>query len=652
MAKFAVFLLLTTVISFVNCFNHNSRFHKPSFLILKSTTNEAPVVYVTDEQLEGWLDDMIYSGDIDGYIKRNAKNVMNTDFLEYLTERKEGTNDVDELKVYDEIYNIISTRVIQSDGSSDSGILFEKRLDSILFTPPNQRKILIEENVKDMTPGFIEYVQDELKTSPDKDSKVVLASILQLIGQVKNIDNILASDEANILARNADASLGDQFKKDIVVKDEIVGNPNDVILGSLLFSDRDILEDVLNNLHVIDEQFTNWLQNKIDKSNDIEERVGLTSLLQTITSVLERIKEVQGDGVNDVADEELSMDQVKRKMQEVQMGGNNGEKNEDKNEPKVKLPEFAVKIDKKETFMNVLQRFQDKPVSMTLEECISLNYDLCDYEFLDLLKKEIAICYQEGANIEAQQYQEIYDGINIEMARRVGNAQDKLQRILAKRTLPAMESEIVAMVRRNEIDEALILLIEANTQQAEQAGAKQAADILRKLLARITLEKERKLPDEQRLLRALIRVQDPKKRKELIFEAFKPSKSIGQEGEIIEGPPLISPPAFINVVRQFITNFGNVDKFNIMDKAQLIIDEAQEIATQLYGEGMSPRDQQKMMFEKNTLSVWDLADYEYNAEVSGEDIPWGNSKYDAMNPEDVLHDRVKRVGGEQGGPEV
>ncbi len=652
MAKFAVFLLLTIVISFVNCFYQNSRFHKPSFLILKSTTNEAPVVYVTDEQLEGWLDDMIYSGDIDGYIKRNAKNVMNTDFLEYLTERKEGTNDVDELKVYDEIYNKISTKVLQSDGSSDSGILFEKRLDSILFTPPNQRKNVIEDNVKDMTPGFIEYVQDELKTSPDKDSKVVLASILQLIGQVKNIDNILASDEANILARNADASLGDQFKKEeIAVKDEIVGNPNDQILASLLFSERDILEDVLNNLHVIDEQFTNWLQNKIDKSNDIEERVGLTSLLQTITSVLERIKEVQGDGVDDIVDEELSMDQVKRKMQEVQMGST-GEKNEDKSESKIKLPEFTVKIDKKETFMNVLQRFQDKPVSMTLEECISLNYDLCDYEFLDMLKKEIAICYQEGANIEAQQYQEIYDGINVEMARRVGNAQDKLQRILAKRTLPAMESEIVAMVRRNEIDEALTLLIEANTQQAEQAGAKQAADVLRKLTARIMLEKERKLPDEQRLLRALIRVQDPKKRKELIFEAFKPSKSMGQEGEINDGPPLISPPAFINVVRQFITNFGNVDKFNIMDKAQLIIDEAQEIATQLYGEGMSPRDQQKMMFEKNTLSVWDLADFEYNAELSGEDIPWRNDKYDTMNPEDVLHDRVKRIGGEQGGPEV
>jgi len=65
-----------------------------------------------------------------------------------------------------------------------------------------------------------------------------------------------------------------------------------------------------------------------------------------------------------------------------------------------------------------------------------------------------------------------------------------------------------------------------------------------------------------------------------------------------------------------------------MDKAQLIIDEAQEIATQLYGEGMSPRDQQKLMFEKNTMSVWDLADYEYNAEISGEEVPWRNDKFE------------------------
>ena len=63
----------------------------------------------------------------------------------------------------------------------------------------------------------------------------------------------------------------------------------------------------------------------------------------------------------------------------------------------------------------------------------------------------------------------------------------------------AMESEIVLMVRKGEVDEALCLLIEANTQQAQDAGATQAAVVLRKLTQRINMEQDRKLPDEQRL---------------------------------------------------------------------------------------------------------------------------------------------------------
>jgi hypothetical protein len=43
----------------------------------------------------------------------------------------------------------------------------------------------------------------------------------------------------------------------------------------------------------------------------------------------------------------------------------------------------------------------------------------------------------------------------------------------------------------------------------------------------------------------------------------------------------------------------------------------QIVATDLYGEGMTPREQQKYMFEQNTLSVWDLANYEEQALMSG-----------------------------------
>jgi hypothetical protein len=276
------------------------------------------------------------------------------------------------------------------------------------------------------------------------------------------------------------------------------------------------------------------------------------------------------------------------------------------------------------------------------------NYELCDYEFMSMLKSEVDACYAEGADIEAKQYEEIQVMVNQIMVKRIGGAQDRLQRILSKRTPPAMESEVVAMVRKGEVDEALLLLIEVNMQQAEQAGASQAAEVLRKLSRRIVDEQDRKLPDEQRLLRALMRIDDKEKRKGLLYDAFKPSKSMSEEGGFVEGPPLISPPMFINCVRQFITNFGNLDSFDLMGKAQGIIDDAQLVATELYGAGMSPREQQKMMYEKKTISVWDLANYEDMALMSGEEVPWRNDKWDQKNAEDVLGERVRRIGGGDG----
>lgn len=281
---------------------------------------------------------------------------------------------------------------------------------------------------------------------------------------------------------------------------------------------------------------------------------------------------------------------------------------------------------------------------------VEKNYELCDYEFMDMLRKEVTICNAEGAEVEATLYQEVLDMINEVMASKIGTAQDRLMQILSKKALPAMESEIVAMVRRNEVDEALVLLLEANIQQAEAAGSKQAADLLKKLNERILREKERNLPDEQRLLRALLRQVDSEKRKELLYAGFKPQKSMSGDGNTVEGAPLISPPMFIQVVKQFIMNFGNVE-FGLMEKAQAIIDEAQVVATELYGEGMSPREQQKLMFEKNTVSVWDLAEYEWKSVAEGneDNIPWRNDAFDEKNPEDILHDRVKKVGGSDDG---
>ncbi len=60
---------------------------------------------------------------------------------------------------------------------------------------------------------------------------------------------------------------------------------------------------------------------------------------------------------------------------------------------------------------------------------------------------------------------------------------------------------------------------------------------------------------------------------------------------------------------------------------------------------LTPRDQQKIMFEKKTVSVWDLGNYEDHALLSGEEIPWENDAYNEKDPEEVLGERVMKIGG-------
>jgi len=369
-----------------------------------------------------------------------------------------------------------------------------------------------------------------------------------MIGQVKGQDFL--GKEVSILAR-ADSSLGDQFASNSSIAGLEAGTAlmslNEQILAGLMFSKNDILEDVLNNLQYLDDQFLAYLQVKIESAQDMEERAGLTSLLDTISRVKDRVREAREEGLIDEQTEELGIEDVRRRMQEVQSGQELDAKNKTHNT----YSAFSVQKEKRDTFLNVLKRFQDLPADMDLAAAVQYNYDLCDKEFMESLQAEVADCLSQGADIEAQQYQEILNEISKAMADRMNTAQLKIQAIFEKgkgrgeSALKAMETEIVAMGRRNELDEALVLLMEANQQQAIEAGATKTADILKTLLKRIVEQQEKALPDEQRLLRSLMRIENSEERKGLLFAAFKPTKTLSEDGGFLEGPPLIAPPAFI-----------------------------------------------------------------------------------------------------------
>lgn len=76
-----------------------------------------------------------------------------------------------------------------------------------------------------------------------------------------------------------------------------------------------VCRDWYPQLHVIDDAFTKYLENKIDQSKDLEERAALSSLLGTITSVLERVREAESEGSVDEAEQELTVEQVRQRMQ-------------------------------------------------------------------------------------------------------------------------------------------------------------------------------------------------------------------------------------------------------------------------------------------------------------------------------------------------
>lgn len=627
---------------------------RPRINGVSSTSLSATTMMPSDSDMEEWLDDMVFSGDLEGYLVREQNKLLTEDFIDYVDERLETAEDADEKGAYQEVLNLLTQRRAETDGSQDSGVAYEKRLDQILFCAPNKRTELIQgELADDITPGFISYIQEELTNSDDADSKVVYASILKLIGDSQGNDVLGAG--ASYLNK-ADSSLGDNFAKssllaqegDILeVKDgkQAIGNDrNEQILAGLMFSENDLLEDVLNNLHEIDSRFTDFLVDKIDKSKDFEEKQALNSLYETVKYVLDKVASVQGEG-DVVVEEELSMDQIKDRMKEVQ-SGTMGSGSSASAAPSTSA-EFQVTAEAEKTFRSILERFEGIFEQEALEEAVAKNYELCDMNFMEMLTKEIEVCKAEGADVEADMLSNLLGTIKSEMTGRVASAQQKMEGILAKNALggmKAMESECVRLARKGLADEALVLLMEANAQQAAQAGSP-AAKVLKMLVQRIQEEKMKDIPDEQRLLRALMKEDSQEKRRELLHEAFKPQRSMENDGVVTEGAPIISPPLFINVAKSFMQNFGNVEDFDILGKLQPIIDDAEFVATELYGEGMSPRDQQQFMYEKQTMSVWDLENFEQMAMMSGEDIPWSNDAYDNMNPEDVAGQRVKKIGG-------
>jgi hypothetical protein len=146
-----------------------------------------------------------------------------------------------------------------------------------------------------------------------------------------------------------------------------------------------------------------------------------------------------------------------------------------------------------------------------------------------------------------------------------------------------------------------------------------------------------------------MRVESVDDRRTLLEAAFRPkAQAILPDGSKSSVDPDVPPPQFIEDLQEMLRNFGNIQSDGFSEKLRALVEEAEAVSLSIYGQSMTVQEQQDMMWKKNTLSVFDLEEWENKAQQTGQMMPWQNDKYDAMTPPGFEPDGSKTIGGGTG----
>ena len=102
--------------------------------------------------------------------------------------------------------------------------------------------------------------------------------------------------------------------------------------------------------------------------------------------------------------------------------------------------------------------------------------------------------------------------------------------------------------------------------------------------------------------------------------------------------PEVSPRLVAEAITEIKARFGNVDEnydSGFVDQLLTIADEAEAVALDLSGgKELTSRQQQEMMWEKGSVSVWDLGQIEEEAHQDGNMAVWEQEAQEQMARQD------------------
>lgn len=376
----------------------------------------------------------------------------------------------------------------------------------------------------------------------------------------------------------------------------VTPDENEIILAELRFSEPDKLPALIqNNLPKLDDSFYAFLEEKINKSPDIPERDNLRALRDAITDVMKALYE-QAQHADDNASapaEESAAPAIN-----VSSGGQ----------------EVATA-----SYDELLEQFSEalSQGPAALRTSIDASYDRIDVRLLERLGERIS-----AGGEHAKSAQDVRDAISNAMNERMAAAMEAVKSVLAAGNPNAVRTAVDTLARKGKIDDAFILLLQANIQQAEQAGATEAVKVVKMVLDHASSVNEVGLEPEIKLIRSLLRTEDKAARIEILKEGLTPRGTVTNiDGSTTQGMK-VDGKKFVIALRKLIEEFGNVDEKFIL-KLSAIGEESEAVARKLFDmEDKDVKDLQDEAFHKRSVSIWDLERIEMEEQMQGREAAW------------------------------
>jgi len=187
----------------------------------------------------------------------------------------------------------------------------------------------------------------------------------------------------------------------------------------------------------------------------------------------------------------------------------------------------------------LLEKFMAQQINGNLTEVATLYVNFFDESFDVFVNERIKACENEQ---ERQVFGKIRYEVNCARQEKLLEADRILRSILSAGELRKMEARLQYHLRRAEIDMAFMVILQLNIEDAVNAKAETASNVMRHLGTLIAEYQDSVVSAPVRLMRLLVRTDDPYERKQMLRQKLLIGANAAmQRGDTAEARPTSSP---------------------------------------------------------------------------------------------------------------